>query len=122
MAIDIRQAFQTVMEAALREPTPPPKAKQPWLTSGRAVLVGAGLVTAGRLAASGRGRGIVGSLRQRLGNARLDDELDQHLDEDAGDDYDDEDYDDDEPEADDEFDENEPEDRPKRRSAPRSRD
>ena len=125
MAIDIRRAVQAVMEAALREPTPPPQAKQTRLTSGRAVLVGAGLVTAGRVATRGRGRGIVASLRQRLDDAHVDDELDQHPDEDAGDDYD-EDYYQPEPEEpqedeEDEPEEDEPEDRPKHRSASRSR-
>ena len=52
MAIDMRRVAGAALEAAIREATPPPKPeKKRRLSSGRALLLGAGLATAGRIAA-----------------------------------------------------------------------
>ena len=45
---------------------PPPKAKKRKLSGGRAVLLGAGLVTAGRIAAGPRARQLLGGLADRI--------------------------------------------------------
>jgi hypothetical protein len=68
MPIDYRRVVLAAVEAALEDPSPSstPKTKKGRLRGGRAVLIGAGLMTAGRLATGGRGREIVESLQHRL--------------------------------------------------------
>jgi hypothetical protein len=63
MAVDVRRVIQAAVEAALEEPAP----RKRRLTGGKALLLGAGLMTAGRLAVGSRGREALGSLRQRVG-------------------------------------------------------
>jgi hypothetical protein len=46
--------------------TPPSRPKKRKLSAGRAVILGAGLVTAGRIAAGGRGRELFGGLAERI--------------------------------------------------------
>jgi hypothetical protein len=102
MPIDMRRPLRAAIEAALDEALADPPKKRHGGT-GRALLIGAGLVTAGRLVVSGRGRGMVDAIQQRLpdqGHARGDDD---ELDEDQ--DFDDEPED----EAEEDFDD-EPED------------
>lgn len=63
--IDIRRVIRAAVEAALEDPAPQPRRKRR-LSGGRALLVGAGLMAAGKLAASSRGREIFGTIRHRL--------------------------------------------------------
>jgi hypothetical protein len=65
MPIDIRRVIRAAVEAALEDPVPQPRRKRR-LSGGRALLVGAGLMTAGKLAASSRGREIFGTIRHRV--------------------------------------------------------
>jgi hypothetical protein len=76
MAIDMRRVVLAAVQAALEEPEPGParKKRKKRLSGGRAVLIGAGLMTAGRLAAAGRGRGMLESLQERLGDRDGEDE------------------------------------------------
>lgn len=69
MAIDWRRSLAAAIESALESPPQPPAAparKKPRLSGGRAVLLGAGLFTAGRFAMRGRGRDLLESLQDRL--------------------------------------------------------
>jgi hypothetical protein len=109
MAIDVGRVVQAALEAATQAPSSDGEAKtpKPHLSGGRALLLGAGLVTVGRLAAP-KGREMLGSLQERLEESEADGE-DEELETDE--DYDDEPQgeadDDDEPqgEADEDFDE-----------------
>jgi phosphopantothenoylcysteine synthetase/decarboxylase len=65
MPIDLRKALRAAVEAALEDPTPD-VTKKPRLSTGRALLVGAGLMAAGRLALGHRGQNMLESLQQRL--------------------------------------------------------
>jgi hypothetical protein len=95
MAIDIRRVALAAVQAALEEPDPGPskQKRKKRLSGGRAVLIGAGLMTVGRLAAAGRGRGMLESVQQRLGDHELpeDEYLDTDVDEDEDEERDDED-------------------------------
>jgi len=66
MAIDLRRPLNAAIEAALNEAISAQReqAKKPRLTAGRALLLGAGVVTAGRLAVSPRGREILAAVQQ----------------------------------------------------------
>jgi hypothetical protein len=71
MAIDLGRTVRQLAEAALREaaqpePTEAKKPKKPLLSTGRAMLLGAGLMTAGRALASSRGRHMLGSVQEFL--------------------------------------------------------
>jgi hypothetical protein len=46
--------------------TPQPKAKKRRLSAGRAVILGAGLMTAGRMVAGPRARQLLGGLAERM--------------------------------------------------------
>src|SRR5436853_345846 len=72
MPIDMRRVIRAAVEAALEDPDPQPRRKR-GRSSGRALLVGAGLVTAGTLAASARGREMIGTIRHRV--ADIEDRL-----------------------------------------------
>jgi len=65
MPINMRRVIRAAVDAALEDPVPPPRRKRRFST-GRALLVGAGVMTAGRLAASSRGREMFGTLRDRV--------------------------------------------------------
>lgn len=131
MPIDVRRVIRAAVDAALEEPAPQPSRKRR-LSTGRVLLVGAGLMTAGKLAASSRGRELFGTLRDRVEDIEdrvlgSDDDLpvdEEQLDEDeldgeavdAGEepgDLDDEELDEDEPELE--------EDEPPSRKAPARR-
>jgi hypothetical protein len=65
MPIDMRRVIRAAVDAALEDPVPRPRRKRR-LSTGRGLLVGAGLLTAGKLAASSRGREVFGTLRDRV--------------------------------------------------------
>jgi hypothetical protein len=65
MPIDMRRVIRAAVEAALEDPAPKPRRKRR-LSSGRAFLIGAGLMTAGKLAASARGRELFGTIKDRV--------------------------------------------------------
>jgi hypothetical protein len=72
MAIDLRRTLLAAAEAALEDalgdskPSNGKQRKQPHLKGGRALLLGAGLMTVGRLAVAARGSGALDSIRERL--------------------------------------------------------
>jgi hypothetical protein len=68
MPIDMRRVIRAAVEAALEDPAPKPRRKRR-LSSGRALLIGAGLMTAGKLAASARGRELFGTIKDRVADA-----------------------------------------------------
>jgi hypothetical protein len=72
----IRAAADAALDAALEDPVPPPGRKRR-ISAGRALLMGAGVMTAGKLAASSRGREVFGTLRDRVEDRLLgsDDDL-----------------------------------------------
>lgn len=59
-------AVQAAINEARSTPQPAPKNKKRTLSAGRAVLLGAGLMTAGRVAAGPRARQLLGGLADRL--------------------------------------------------------
>jgi hypothetical protein len=63
--IDMRRVIRAAVDAALEDPVPQPRRKRRH-SAGRALLVGAGLMTAGKLATSSRGREMFGTLRDRV--------------------------------------------------------
>lgn len=108
MAIDTRRLILTAVEAALKDDAPQQKQRKPLLPAKRALLLGAGLMLAGRVAVGSRGREVMGTLHDRLADLEerylSDDEPDDIVDaEEFDEDYDD----DDEFEDDEEFDEEE---------------
>ncbi|HEX8975006.1 MAG TPA: hypothetical protein VF781_00720 [Solirubrobacteraceae bacterium] len=135
MPADLRSAVLKLAENALKQsgsaPQPPPEPKKPVLSTGRAIVLGAGLATAGQALLSGRGRALMGSLRDRVEDQtghedeqyegpEAEDEEDFEDEDDYGepeaeedDDFDDED-DDEEPEAeaDDDFDDEDDDEEP----------
>lgn len=113
MPIDLHRVLDAAVQAALKEAAAPPPPKKKRLGSGRAVLIGAGLVTAGRVAMRGRGQAMLEALQDRLpvdgvphgvadDEERPDEFDDPELDDEEPDDYDDEPADDDEGPEDDE--------------------
>jgi hypothetical protein len=148
MPIDVGRVVQAALEAVTQGPSSNGEAKvpKPRLSGGRALLLGAGLVTIGRLAAP-KGREIVGSLQQKIEELasepedeeqqtdeeyddQPEDEGDEDFDEDdyeeepedeGDEDFDEDDYEED-PEGDEDFDDEEPADeRPRPRRQTRSR-
>jgi len=93
MPMDMRRPLIAAIQAALDEVQAEPPKKHRGVGAGRALLLGAGLYTAGRVVVSGRGRGMMDALQQRLPD--LDGSGD---DSDDADDVDDE-YDEEEPDA-----------------------
>jgi hypothetical protein len=63
--IDMRRVIRAAVDAALEDPVPQPERKRR-LSGGRVLLLGAGLMTAGKLAASSRGREVFGTIRDRM--------------------------------------------------------
>jgi hypothetical protein len=121
MAMDVRKPLFAALQAALDEVQAEPQKKQKGhgVGAGRALLIGAGLYTAGRVVVGGRGRGMLESLQERLPDLRdgdrgeEPDEGDEEFDDDAAPEGEaDEDFDEEaEGEADEDFDdEAEPED------------
>jgi hypothetical protein len=84
MAIDVTRVVQAALEAATQGQSPDDDAKRrkPHLSAGRALMIGAGLVTIGRLAAP-KGRDALDLLQQRLGesDSEPEDELQETEDE-----------------------------------------
>jgi hypothetical protein len=117
MAIDLGRALQAAIQAATKEQSPPEPAKKKShrLPVGLTVLVGAGMMTAGRVIAGGKGREWFESVQERI--AALEEPSEQ------SEDFDEEDYEEEpEGEGEEDFDdegdeEEEPEEKPRR--APR---
>jgi hypothetical protein len=65
MPIDISRSIQAAVSAALEDPTTE-KPKKSHLSTGRALLLGAGLMTAGRFLVSSRGRKLLDSIAESL--------------------------------------------------------
>lgn len=112
MAADLRSIVLKMAVNALKQsraqPQPPPEPKKPHLSTGRAVLLGAGLATAGRALVSARGRDMVGSVRDRLEeHAGHDDEEYDEPEAEDDEDFEDEESDEPEAEADEDFDDEE---------------
>jgi hypothetical protein len=101
MAIDVRSIIREVAQNALQgaqSPPPQPEPKKPHLTTPRAVLLGAGLFTAGRALTGSRGREMLGSLRERVAEPHDEEYDDQDEYDEEPEAEEDEDFDD-EPEA-----------------------
>jgi hypothetical protein len=64
--IDVRRVIRAAVDAALEDPVPQPRRKRRVSSKG-VLLLGAGLMTAGRLAASSRGREMFDTVRHRVG-------------------------------------------------------
>lgn len=64
--LDVRKIIRAAAEAALEEAPAEGPTKKRRLSGGRAVMLGAGLFTAGRLVVGGRGGALVNSLQDRL--------------------------------------------------------
>jgi hypothetical protein len=69
MAIDLGRVVQATVEAATQDSPPKPEPKKPHLTVGRSILLGAGIVAAGRLIAGPKGRELFGSVQERIQDA-----------------------------------------------------
>jgi hypothetical protein len=101
MPIDMRRPLVAAIRAALDEVEAEPAKKRHGLGAGRALVIGAGLYTAGRVVTAGRGRALLDAIQQRL---PVQEDAGDHEDDDAGG-FDDE-FDEDGPQA--EADEEEP--------------
>ncbi len=68
MAADMRRVIIAAAQAALDEAKAPaaPKPRKRRLPAGRALLIGAGLVTAGRATLGGRGRHLLAGVQDRI--------------------------------------------------------
>jgi hypothetical protein len=64
--VDIRKVIRAAAEAALEEPEPAVQPKKRRHSGRRAVLLGAGLVAAGRALGGGRGRDLLASVQDGL--------------------------------------------------------
>jgi hypothetical protein len=65
MPVDMRRVIRAAVDAALEDPVPQPQRKRR-LSGGRVLLLGAGLMTAGKVAASSRGAEVFGTIRDRM--------------------------------------------------------
>jgi hypothetical protein len=114
MPTDLRSAVLKMAADALKQsgsqPEPAPEAKKPLLSTGKAILLGAGLGTAGAAVISARGRELVESLRDRV-EGQEDEQSDEP---EAGeeDDFEDEEYDEPEAEEDEDFEDEDDYDEP----------
>ena len=106
MPIDMRRVLLAAIQAALEEPSPAPPRPKSRRPKGRALVLGAGLMTAGRLVARSRGHEIVEVVQRHLDDAR-EFVLGDHVDAEADEEFDDDDYYEDE--FDDDYDPDEPE-------------
>ena len=74
MPIDLQRILEAAVRAAVVEPAQAApisgKAKKRRLSTGRAMLLGAGLATAGRLVVSHKGRDVLDRVQQRLGDSK----------------------------------------------------
>jgi hypothetical protein len=87
MPIDKRRLVIAALEAALDEArADPPKKRHGG--AGGALLIGAGLFTAGRFALSGRGRGLLEAIQQRLPDEVQARDDDDHLDAESDEEFD----------------------------------
>lgn len=77
MAIDLRQIAKAALDATGTEPPAPATPKKPHLSMGRALLLGAGLMTAGRLVAGPKARGVLESVQSRIEDSDWYRELEQ---------------------------------------------
>ena len=116
MPIDMRRVIQTAADVALKQsqPTQQPAPKKPRLSAGKAMLIGAGVGTAGRLLAGPTLRATLESLQQQIADSDLVRNLSPDNEEPEAEDEEgfDEEQDEEEPEAEDEEDfdeEDEPE-------------
>src|SRR5690348_15053250 len=71
MAIDTSRVVLAALEAGLEEAKRTGRSKRRRFRGVRAVLVGAGVLGAGRFASSARGRELLGSLQERLSELDL---------------------------------------------------
>ncbi len=74
MPIDLQRILEAAARAALEEPAQaaravPKRKKKRRLSTGRAMLVGAGLLTAGRVVLRHQGRDVLGRVQQRLADS-----------------------------------------------------
>lgn len=105
MPLDVNRIAQAVAEAVLEDqgskrPAQQPPRKHKLITTPRALLLGAGLFTAGRLVVGPRARDLVGNLQDRLVEFERSHLTDDGEDpEGEGDFDDDEEFEDEEPEA-----------------------
>lgn len=114
MAIDVARVVQAAVQAAMEQPAQDGKPKKRRLPGARAALIGAGVVTAGRLLAGPKGRELLGSVQQRIAESDWyseDEDQDDDIEAEGDEDFDEEDYED-EPtdEGDEDPDEEEPAD------------
>src|SRR5438067_2507413 len=107
MAVDLQRVVKAAVDALLQQPTAQPDVKKPRrrLSGGRALLIGAGVVTAGRLVAGPKGREMLESLQQRI------EESDWYSEDGEPEGEAEEDFEDEEPEgeAEEDFEDEEPE-------------
>jgi hypothetical protein len=98
MAADLNRILQAAAKAVLEDQAPDSggrsSKKSKGLTAPRALLIGAGVFTAGRLLVRGRANGLVEGIQQRL--ADFTDQDAEGYDE-GEEDFDEEDFDEDEP-------------------------
>jgi hypothetical protein len=84
MAIDMRRPLHAALDAALveiaAETQKPQKKRRSRLGGGRALLLGAGLMAAGRVALSSRGREALSSLSDRLPATSAEEEDSDEID------------------------------------------
>jgi hypothetical protein len=66
MPIDIHRVVQAAVQAALEDPAPSSPPKKARLSTGRALLLGAGLMTAGRIVVASHGRDVLAAIQDRL--------------------------------------------------------
>jgi hypothetical protein len=111
MAIDMQRPLVAALQAALDEIQAEPPKKRHKVGAGRALLLGAGLYTAGRVVAKGRGSGMLDAIQERLphrdGQGDDGDVVDEDFDEEFDQDEPEDEADDDQPEG--EADEDQPE-------------
>jgi hypothetical protein len=84
MPMDVRRVIRAAVDAALEDPVPEPIQKRR-LSTGRALVVGAGLMAAAKLAVSSRGQNMLGTLRHGMADLEarfLDDDDDEDVDDD----------------------------------------
>lgn len=102
MPIDTQRTLLAAAQAALDEiqAQPAKSKKRHSFGAGKALLLGAGLYTAGRVVVKGRGSGMLDAIQQRLPHQDDgDDDFDEELDDDMPEGEADEDFEDEAPEG-----------------------